>query len=79
MCCVPPAMLAACLTQWSESAVALGPRLDGWLRVLPQIHLLLFLIAVVHIATCVVMIFIATWRVRIWGGWAKQDDEHARA
>lgn len=43
-----------------------------------QVHIFIFVVAAVHVTMGIVMILLASWRLRLWRRMCGDDDEHAQ-
>ena len=65
-------------TGWEECAFRPGYRPAIGATALHQVHLFIFITAIVHIALGVLLIVAASQRLRIWRGWRDADDPNVR-
>jgi Mlo family len=44
-----------------------------------QVHIFIFIVALTHVGLSIIMIVIASWRVRMWSHWKEDADDYSRA
>lgn len=65
-------------TGWEECQYRPDYRPAIGATALHQIHMFIFITAIVHIALGVLLVVASTIRIHLWGKWRDQEDMHAR-